>query len=284
MHGCAYCYARPTHNYLDLGAGTDFDRKIIVKFEAAKLLRRTFMKRSWQGELILFSGNTDCYQPLEASYELTRACLKTCLEFRNPVSIITKSALVERDVDILAELARECGCFVTISIPFINQENARKVEPFAPSPQRRIKAIRKLSEAGIPVGVNVAPIIPGLNDQDIPGILEAAREAGATRAAHIMVRLPGPVLEVFGQRIKKAFPYRWEKIMRRITEARNGEFNNHRFGDRMTGQGKYWQAIQQLFQQSCQRLGYESFNPVGQPEIKSRFRRPGEAKQLSLFE
>jgi DNA repair photolyase len=290
MHACAYCYARPTHQYLDFGAGTDFDRKIVAKFNAAKLLRSTFMKPSWKGELILFSGNTDCYQPLEANYGLTRACLKVCLAFRNPVGIITKSALIERDIDLLAELAQKSHCFVTLSIPFIDAEKARKVEPFAPSPQRRIKALQRLSQAGIPVGVNVAPIIPGLNDEDIPAILEAARDAGATRAGHIMVRLPGPVLEVFSRRIKESFPDRFEKIMRRIQEARGGTFNSHEFGDRMAGKGAYWEAVSQLFKRTCERLGFESGGVgVTENQIQSTFRRPAsttpeQGKQLSLFE
>jgi DNA repair photolyase len=284
MHACAYCYARPSHEYLDFGAGTDFDRKITVKFDAAELLRKTFMKRSWTGEIILFSGNTDCYQPLEAEYALTRACLAVCLEFRNPVRIITKSALIERDADILAALARETSCHVTISLPFFDAEKARKVEPFAPSPARRIKTIRVLTEAGIPVGINVAPIIPGLNDEDIPAILEGARDAGATRAAHILVRLPGPVLEIFSARMKAAFPDRWEKIMHRIQEARGGAFNNSQFGERMRGQGHYWAAIHELFKNCCRRLGYDDGGiGIKEDDPSSRFRRPGEGVQMDLF-
>ncbi len=283
MHACAYCYARPTHQYLDWGAGTDFDRKITFKPEAASLLRKTFMKRSWQGESVLFSGNTDCYQPLEASYKLTRACLEVCLEFRNPVSIITKSALIERDIDLLAELAREASCFVTMSIPFWDAEACRKVEPFAPKPQRRIRAMQRLHEAGIPVGVNVAPIIPGLNDQDIPAILEAAHGAGAIRAGHIMVRLSGPVEAVFEERIRAAFPMRADRVLSRIRDARDGKMNNSGFGDRMTGKGQYWGAIDTLFKTTCARLGLNS-ETIGVDRVEcSTFRRPQEAVQLSLL-
>src|SRR5689334_1556045 len=170
FHACAYCYARPSHEYLSLGAGTDFDRKILVKPEAPALLRAAFEKKSWRKETVAFSGVTDCYQPLEASYRLTRGCLEVCVEHANPAAIITKSALIERDVDVLGALARVASVFVTISVPFWDPERARAIEPYAPTPARRLRAIETLARAGLSVGVNVAPIIPGLNDQDIPKI------------------------------------------------------------------------------------------------------------------
>lgn len=287
MHACAYCYARPTHQYLDLGAGTDFDRTIVIKRRAADLLRSRFMKRSWAGEMILFSGNTDCYQPLEARYGLTRECLQVCREFRNPVAIVTKSALIERDIDLLRDLTRDAACFVTLSVPFWDPADCRQVEPWAPRPDRRIKAMRRLHEAGIPVGVNVAPIIPGLNDSSIPAILEAAADAGAQRASRIMVRLPGPVSAIFEERIRAAFPLEAEKILHRIEDARGGARSDSRFGDRMRGQGSYWQAIETLFETTCARLGLDAggtgTESAAPQSTESTFRRPGEGAQLNLF-
>src|SRR4051812_41130617 len=176
FHACAYCYARPSHEYLSFGAGTDFDRKIVVKLRAPELLREAFGKKRWQRELVVFSGVTDCYQPLEASYRLTRGCLEVCAELANPAGIITKAPLIERDLDVLQTLARGPGVHVTVSIPFWDPEKARAIEPYVATPQRRMRIIATLAARGISVGVNVAPIIPGLNDQDIPKILMAARE------------------------------------------------------------------------------------------------------------
>src|SRR5687767_5540341 len=171
QHGCAYCYARPSHEYLSFGAGTDFDRKIVVKPEAAALLRRAFDRPSWKGETVVFSGVTDCYQPLEASLRLTRACLEVCAQYRNPVGIITKAPLVERDVDVLQQLAAEARVRVNVSVPFWDKDHARAIEPYVATPERRIQTIARLSAAGIPVGVMVAPIIPGLNDEDLVRVL-----------------------------------------------------------------------------------------------------------------
>ena len=286
MHACSYCYARPSHEYLDFGAGTDFDRKIVIKSKAATLLRQAFLKRSWKGELILLSGNTDCYQPLEATYELTRACLKVCAEFKNPIAVITKSALVERDADLLAQLAAEASCFVTMSIPFMNAEHCRQVEPFAPTPERRLRTLRHLHEAGVPVGVNIAPIIPGLNDNDVPAILEAAQQAGATRAGYSLVRLPGAVNEVFEERIRAAFPLRAERILHRIEDCRGGHRNEGRYGHRMSGTGRYWEAISTLFRTTAKRLGLDVTGralPIQQRQEESTFRRPGEGEQLALW-
>ncbi len=287
MHACAYCYARPTHEYLDFGAGTDFDRRIVVKRDAPALLHDAFMKRSWTGELLMFSGNTDCYQPLEATYGLTRACLEVCRDFHNPVAIITKSCLIERDLDVLVELNRRTRLYVTVSLPFWDADNARAIEPFVPTPRRRIKTIAALAEAGLDVAVNVAPIIPGLNDSDIPRILEAARAAGARRAGHTLVRLPGPVAAVFDERLRKALPLRAEKVLRRIAEAREEPGAHSTFHRRMVGAGRYWDAISLLFRTTCARLGLatgatEILVPTGAP---ATFRRPERGpKQLSLFD
>ena len=284
MHACAYCYARPSHEFLDFGAGTDFDRKIVTKPDVARLLRATFEKASWKGELILFSGNTDCYQPLESHYRLTRQCLKVCAEYRNPVALITKSALVERDIDILMQLQEHARCFVTISVPFMCPDKARRVEPFAPTPKRRIRTIERLVSAGISTGVNVAPIIPGLNDEDIPAILAAARAAGACRAGHTLVRLPGSVSAVFTERIRAAFPDRAERILNRIKDTRSGRMSDNRFGSRMRGQGPYWEAISTLFEKSAGRLGFDTARVgVGFDCDKTTFERPSEQQQLDLF-
>ena len=207
-HGCAYCYARPTHEYLGWGAGTDFERKIIIKRNAPQLLRTAFLRRGWQGERIAFSGVTDCYQPLEAAYKLTRGCLEVCLEFRNPVHVITKSALVARDADLLARLSRDADAVAILSIPFADDETGRQIEPYASRITKRFAALEQLSAAGVRTAVAVAPVIPGLNDRHIPEILTRARACGATRAFMTMVRLTKSVLPVFEQRLTEAVPLR----------------------------------------------------------------------------
>ncbi len=288
LHGCAYCYARPSHEYLGFGAGADFERKIVVKLRAGELLREAFEKPSWQGELILFSGNTDCYQPLEASYRLTRACLEVCRDYRNPLHVITKSALVERDVDLLAELAAIGSASVTITIPFWDPEIARAIEPLVPTPKRRIETVRRLSERGIPVSVNIAPLIPGLSDRDIVHILEAAHAAGAVDAGLIPLRLPSSVKDVFIERIREAFPLKAEKILNRVRDMRDGELNDPRFGSRMRGEGPYFEAVQLLFTQTAKRLGLGSYDRREYDrEAKERntFRRPTDkGGQLRLFD
>jgi DNA repair photolyase len=275
LHACAYCYARPTHEYLGFGSGTDFERKIVVKPRAGELLRQAFERRSWKGELIVFSGNTDCYQPLEASYRLTRACLEVCAAYRNPVHIITKAPLIERDLDLLARLARDASLSVSVSIPFWNEANARAIEPYVATPARRIKAVKRLADAGIPVSVNVAPICPGLNDEDIPTILEQAKAAGATGASMIMVRLPGTVKQVFEQRIRSELPLRAERILARTREVRAGKLNDPRFGVRQTGEGVYAEAVSRLFERTAERLGLRGRRvQPDEPCTTATFRRP----------
>lgn len=256
FHACAYCYARPTHEYLSFGAGTDFDRKIVIKPKAPALLRAAFAKKSWRRETVVFSGVTDCYQPLEASYRLTRGCLEVCVERRNPAAIITKSALVERDVDVLAELGLVAASHVTVSIPFWDAEKARAIEPYVPTPARRLRVIETLARAGISVGVNVAPIIPGLNDQDIPKILAAARDAGARSAGHVLLRLPGPVKAVFEERLRAALPLTADRVLHRVRETRGGQLYDGRFGVRGRGEGSYADAIHALFDAAATRHGF----------------------------
>jgi DNA repair photolyase len=282
LHACAYCYARPTHEYLSFGSGTDFDRKIVVKPKAPELLREAFEKRSWAGDLIMFSGNTDCYQPLEASYRLTRACLEICAEYQNPVHIITKAPLIERDIDVLTALNAYSSVGVSISIPFWNEQHARAIEPYVATPERRMKTVKRLHDAGIRVSVNVAPVIPGLSDEDIGSILEAARDAGAYSAAMIVLRLPGSVKQVFEERLRAAMPLRAERVLARTREVRSGNLNDPRFGTRQTGEGVYADSIAQLFERTARRLGLATGCSTG-AEAASTFRRPSRGGQLDLF-
>lgn len=284
FHGCAYCYARPSHEQLGYGAGSDFERRIVIKPRAAELLREAFERRSWRGELILFSGNTDCYQPLEASCRLTRACLEVCAEYRNPVHIITKAPLIERDLDLLELLHQRARLGVTLSIPFWDEATARAIEPGVAAPRRRLDTVRRLAARGLRVGVNVAPIIAGLNDRDIPAILEAAAHAGATSAAFILLRLPGNVLHVFAERLERALPLAAERVLARTRELRGGRLNDPRFGSRMHGEGQYAAAIETLFEKTRTRLGLAR-GSVGSGDEGTSFARPTDAGgQLRLFD
>jgi DNA repair photolyase len=278
FHACAYCYARSSHEYLGFGAGTDFDRKIVVKTNAPELLRAELTRRSWKGDVIAFSGNTDCYQPLEAIYELTRRCLETCLEFRNPVGLITKGALIRRDVDVLARLAREADAMVHMSICFADDEMSRAIEPNTSPPSQRFETIRILSDAGVRTGVGVAPVIPGLNDDQVAEILARARAAGASEAFRQPVRLSGATLPVFRERLEAAYPARAAKVWNAILEMRGGKMNETGFGARMRGLGPRWAAIEALYRAECRRLG---FNRDEEEPRGSTFRRPG--GQGSLF-
>lgn len=288
FHACAYCYARGSHEYLSFGAGTDFDRKIVVKPEAANLLRAALDRRSWKGELIVFSGVTDCYQPLEAAYRLTRQCLEVCVEYKQPVGIITKSPLVERDIDVLSALARATGgrVHVTVSVPFWREDKARAIEPYVATPQRRLRAIERLAEAGIEVGVNFAPLIPGLNEEDMVPVLEGARRAGAKHASFVLLRLPGPVAGVFEERLRAALPLSADKVMRRIRETRGGDLNDSRFGVRGRGEGVYAETLAALFQSTSRRLGLaRAWNEAEEAGTlpASPFERPDTSRQMRLF-
>lgn len=277
FHGCAYCYARPTHQYLGFGAGTDWERRLVVKRNAPELLRAQLSRASWNGELVMFSGVTDCYQPLEASYQLTRRCLEVCREFRQPVGIITKGALVERDVDVLADLARHGAATVFLSVPFADGEDSRAIEPFVALPERRFAAMRALANAGVPVGVSVSPLIPGLNDHQVPEILDRARAAGATSAFHVLLRLPAEVEDVFAARLRTAFPLRAEKVLSILRAMHGGQTNDPRFHERMRGQGARYEVVANLFRTVAKRLG---LMPPERPG-PSPFRRP--FQQGSLF-
>ena len=281
FHACAYCYARPTHEYLGLGAGTDFDRRITVKPDAPALLREAFERPSWKGELVAFSGVTDCYQPLEASYRLTRQCLEVCAAYKNPVSVITKAPLIERDLDVLVELKRVASVSVAVSIPIWDRAHAHAVEPYVATPERRMKTIERLAAADIDVGVNIAPVIPGLSDADVPKILEAAHAAGARRAGYLFLRLPGSVATVFEERIRASLPLRAERILSRVREARGGKLYDSRFGMRGRGEGNYADAARALFDATVRRLGMNQ--AFGTDAREDTFQRPGRGRQLPLL-
>jgi DNA repair photolyase len=255
QHACAYCYARTYHEYLGYGAGTDFDTKLVVKRNAPELLRKAFSHKRWAREMVNFSGVTDCYQPIEAGYQIMRGCLEVCVAFANPVAIVTKGFLVVRDIDLLVELDRRAEVKVLISIPFADGQAASLIEPQAPPPSRRFEAVRRLAEAGVPVGVFVAPVIPGLTDRDIPAILQQAAEAGARWASYTALRLPGSVEAVFVSRLRELMPLRADRVLSRLREIRGGRFDDSRFGHRMRGQGVYWDAVRELFAVSRARFG-----------------------------
>ncbi|HEX8070035.1 MAG TPA: PA0069 family radical SAM protein [Pyrinomonadaceae bacterium] len=282
-HACAYCFSRPTHEYLGFGAGTDFERKIVVKVRAAELLRRELMRPSWRGDTLVFSFTSDPYVPLEAHYKLTRRCFEVCLEFRNPVSVVTKSALVRRDVELLAELHRQAHVEVFFTIPFADAATARALEPYAPAPEHRFNAMRLLAEAGIPVGLGLAPVIPTLNDPDIPQLLRRAHDAGARKAFFTLLRLPGSVAPYFEQRLRERLPTKADRVLSRLRELRGGKLNNSEFHARMSGQGPYWQMIEQSFRLHCRRLGFNQQDAAHYAHARRHtFRRP--TPQGSLFE
>ncbi len=254
FHACSYCYARPTHEYLGLGAGTDFERKIFVKPQAPALLEKAFRRKSWRGELVAFSGVTDCYQPLEAAWNLTRRCLEVCERFANPVAIVTKSQLIRRDADLLKRLADLTYVNVAISIPFLREDVTRKMEPGAPSVRRRFETMRELADAGIPVGIAVAPIIPGLNDTDIPRLLQEAHRCGASSAFRVLLRLPGSTRAVFLHRLGEQMPLRASRVENRIRDVRDGKLNDSRLGKRGRGEGGYWETIERVWSLWTRRL------------------------------
>lgn len=282
-HGCAYCYARPSHELLGHGAGTDFERKILVKPQAPALLRRAFDRPSWKGELVAFSGVTDCYQPLEAAYRVTRGCLEVCRAYQNPVGIVTKSPLVVRDLDLLLELHAVTHVSISVSIPIWDADRAHALEPFVASPKRRIRTIEQLADAGLDVGINVAPMIPGLSDSDVATLLKRARSAGAVRASMIHLRLPGSVQKVFESRIRSTLPLRADRIINRVREARGGRLNEPRFGHRMRGKGPYAESVRNLFVAECRRLGLNAEARARPLEPRSFCRPPKAGDQLPLL-
>ena len=258
QHACAYCYARPYHEYLGYGAGTDFDTKLVVKRDAATLLRKAFSRKRWKREMVNFSGITDCYQPIEAAYGVTRQCLEVCVEFANPAAVVTKGFLVVRDADVLVRLHEVAQSKVFISIPIADPDVASLIEPQAPPPARRFEAMERLHGAGVPVGVFVAPIIPGLTDRDVPEILERAAAAGARSAGFTALRLPESVEQVFISRLRERLPRHADRVLSRLRETRGGKLTDNEFGARMRGEGVYWNAISDLFHVTRRRVGLDS--------------------------
>ena len=278
-HGCAYCYARPTHEYLGFSAGLDFETRILVKTGLGALLRRQLNARNWKPQVIAMSGVTDPYQPIERRLGLTRQCLQILAEHRNPVSLITKSRLVTRDLELLGELARYQAISVTLSITTLDRTLARTLEPRAAQPNARLLAVKALAEAGIPVGVNVAPVIPALNDHEIPAILEASARAGAGWANFVMLRLPQGMPELFRSWLDAHVPDRATHVMHRVEEMRGGAMNDSRFGHRMRGSGPCAKQTRDLFDLARRRAGLAERGP----ELSVRhFRRLG-VGQLDLF-
>ena len=279
-HGCVYCYARPYHEYLGFSAGLDFETKLLAKRNAAELLRRELSSPSWTPKVLAVSGVTDCYQPIERRLRLTRACVEVLAEFRNPVSFITKNKLITRDIDLFRRLHEHHAVCVTITVTTLNAELARDLEPRASVPVARLAAIRELADAGIPVGVNVAPVIPGLTDSEIPTILAAAAKAGATHAGYTIVRLPHGVADLFSAWLDRVVPNAKNKILHRIEAMRGGKLNDPRFGSRMVGEGVFAEQIAQMFELGRRRAGIPAEHP---PLSIAAFRSP-HGKQLSIFE
>jgi len=278
-HGCVYCYARPTHEYLGFSAGLDFESRIMVKRKAPQQLRKRLASPGWKPEVLVMSGVTDPYQPVERELELTRGCLRVLAEFLNPVGIITKNYMVTRDIDLLKELADHNAVCVTLSITTLDRELARKMEPRTSRPTRRLQAIEELAGQGIPVGVNVAPIIPGLTDHECPNILEAAANAGASYAGYTLLRLPHGVKELFPKWLEQHFPERKEKVLNRVRDMRDGRLNEPRFNKRMKGQGNYAGQIRDMFRVHAERYGLNEETLA----LSTEAFRPGSGSQLGLF-
>jgi DNA repair photolyase len=280
-HGCIYCYARPSHEYLGFSAGLDFETKIMVKMDAASLLAQSLRRKNWVPQMVAFSGNTDCYQPVERRLELTRQCLDVFLRHRNPVGLITKNALVQRDIDLLSRMAKMDLVHVMISITTLDTDLARIMEPRTSSPVNRLATIRELSRSGIPVGVNVAPVIPGLTDEEIPRILEAAADHGAVSAGYILLRLPGAVRPLFLDWLQRHLPQRAGKVMNRIRDTRRGELSDPRFTTRMKGEGQIADTVNSLFTISARALRLDK---RWKGLSTDHFVRTPDADQINLFE
>ncbi len=280
-HGCSYCYARPTHEYLGFSAGLDFESRIMVKPDAPELLKRALSARAWKPRTLALSGVTDPYQPVERRLGITRACLEVLLECRHPASIITKNHLVARDIDILSRMAEHGTVMVTLSITTLRGDLRRVMEPRTSIPARRLAAVRALADAGVPVGVNVAPLIPGLNDHELPEILGAARAAGASHAGMMLLRLPFGVKELFAEWLEQHFPDRRNKVLARLREMHGGKLYDSRFGRRGRGRGPFAEQLWNLFQVGCRKLG---LNRRSYELATDGFRRPERGGQMRLFD
>jgi DNA repair photolyase len=280
-HGCAYCYARNTHEYLGFNAGLDFETKIVVKHDAPELFREFLAAESWKPEPITFSGVTDCYQPAEREFRLTRQCLAVALECRQPVSVITKNALVVRDLDLLQPLAEAGLVHVFLSITTLDGDLARTMEPRTSIPAARLRAVKMLAQAGVPTGVMTAPVIPGLNDSEIPSLLAAAHEAGAKSAGYVLLRLPLTVEPVFREWLVRTQPLKAERVEQRIRHSRHGKLSNSTWGERLRGQGEIADQIGQMFRLFSQRFGFDRLPPLDCSQFRPPAPRSG---QLRLFD
>jgi len=279
-HGCIYCYARPTHEYLGFSCGLDFETKILVKKDAAKLLRKELSKPGYKPQILSMSGVTDPYQPIESKLKITRACLEVLAEFRHPVCIVTKNSLVLRDLDILKELARFDAVSVSISISTLDDKLKKILEPRTTPPSERLKVVQKLAAEKIPVNVLVSPVIPAITDHEMPAILKAASEMGAGGAYYSVIRLPHGVAVLFEEWLAKWFPERKEKVLARIKSLHGGKIYDSRFFKRLTGEGIWADQIRRLFCVSCRKFKI----PERQVELNlSAFRQPGLDRQMELF-
>ena len=278
-HGCIYCYARNSHEYYGFSAGLDFEQKIIVKRNAAALLEDYFNRKSYKPVVILLSGNTDCYQPMERKLKITRSLLEVFLRYKNPVSIITKNNLILRDMDILTELGKHNLVSVNVSITSLDEQLRQKLEPRTITASGRLSVIEKLTEHNIPVRLMLAPVIPGLNSAEIPAIMKAAADRGALDASFTIVRLNGSIAEIFKDWVEKAFPKRAEKVLAQIADCHGGQLNDSRFGTRMSGEGKVAEAINQLFKVSYNRYFADRVFPGYNFDLFT----PIKGKQTSLF-
>ncbi|MBI4545442.1 MAG: PA0069 family radical SAM protein [Gemmatimonadetes bacterium] len=281
-HGCSYCYARPFHEYLGFSAGLDFETRILVKEDAPELLRQELASPGWEPQVIALSGVTDPYQPAERRLRITRRCLEVLAEFRNPAAIVTKNYLVTRDIDVLSELAHYHAAAVNVSVTTLDETLQRVMEPRTSVPARRLRAIEDVARAGIPVRVMVGPVIPGLTDHELPSIIQAAAQAGARGASYILLRLPHGVKELFEEWLGQHFPERKRKVLNRLRELRRGRLNDPRFHLRMRGVGVWAEQIDALFEAACRKAGIQ--RGLGAPLETAGFHRPGEGRQLGLFE
>ncbi|MGH8754584.1 MAG: PA0069 family radical SAM protein [Burkholderiales bacterium] len=279
-HGCVYCYARPTHAYLNLSPGLDFETKLFAKVNAAELLREELAQPGYRCEVIALGANTDPYQPIEREYRITRQILEVLAECEHPLGIATKSSMVERDLDLLAPMARKNLASVFVSITTLDHELARRLEPRATAPQRRMQTIKRLSEAGVPCGVLVAPVIPFLTDSAVEKVLEAAREAGASMAGYVLLRLPYEVKDLFKAWLDEHYPLKASHVMSRVRDMRGGKEYDSQFVSRMRGEGQFADLLAKRFKVACQRLG---FNRDREPLDTARFRPPQRGGQLALF-
>jgi DNA repair photolyase len=285
-HGCVYCYARPSHAYLELSPGLDFETKLFAKTNAAELLKEALAKPGYVVKPLAFGTNTDCYQPIERRYRIMRQLLEILAECEHPLTIVTKSALIERDLDLLAPMARKNLVKAFVSITTLDRQLARSLEPRAASPQRRVDALRALAAAGVPCGVMIGPVIPALTDKSMEHILEAAAAAGATMAGWIMLRLPNEVRPLFKEWLAHHYPQRADHVISIVRQVRGGRENDPRFGSRMSGSGNFAELIEKRFAIACRRLGLNSddnhMNPRDGLDC-SRFRPPSPAGQMKLF-